>query len=463
MEAGKKLENFCRGILEEVKEKKMSANPLVSKEGLLAQIDPVFQLSLDRFSEFPPIPEISTVYNPFVKFEDAPKLIKYQRLITELPDYWMDLIDLFERILTPEIRTWLYNKIAPFMPNLKESGRGWYSSRRESGVFTRLFAEKYKRDEFYARIFPVLRELPKKAPEIILPSGKIKKVKPPKETCSTITVCERNFKIMCCYLLNGLMEEQRIKLQLVEIDIVSCHARVLCYLFPNRTPLLSAVFREERNLWGETISYIPSHIAEVMSKTSSPKKLVKIVAYKTLQSGLVSHKSILKAIKDSIYELSEEDQSTVVETLRNNPVLAEFRTLFKEVGRRADVDNLRVYSVFQEHPLEFKRVSEEENSSPKREQVEVKGSRGYSSNPFRFCSSVLVGVEMLILCGIVRTLSQHRIGLPINLEHDGCLCLIDISKGPLDIDRMNSHFSKILYEATSISNMKLEVKHLDFS
>lgn len=65
------------------------------------------------------------------------------------------------------------------------------------------------------------------------------------------------------------------------------------------------------------------------------------------------------------------------------------------------------------------------------------------------------------MCVIITTLGVNKLGIPIN-EHDGCLCLIDVSQGPFDIDKFNADFSKILYETTSISNMKLEIKMLDF-
>lgn len=101
-------------------------------------------------------------------------------------------------------------------------------------------------------------------------------------------------------------------------------------------------------------------------------------------------------------------------------------------------------------------------NDPSYKQVISSRGRLYSSNPFRFCSSVLVGVEFVVLCAIINCLGYNQIGIPINLEHDGCLCLIDVSQGPFDIDKFNADFSKILYETTSISNMKLEIKMLDF-
>jgi hypothetical protein len=205
---------------------------LRGKLDLMNEIGTKFRSAIEDFSNFPKVPTVATNYNPFVQFEDGKRLIEYQEGILRLPEYWLPLIDLFEEVLTPEIRTWVYNKIAPSMPITRESGRGWYGAKRNNGVFTCLFAERYKRDEYYARIFPVPRTIPPTSPEVILPSGKIGRPKAPKLTCSTITGCERNFKTLCCYLLNGLMEQANVKAQLVEIDIVSCHARVLCYLFP---------------------------------------------------------------------------------------------------------------------------------------------------------------------------------------------------------------------------------------
>lgn len=317
------------------------------------------------------------------------------------------------------------------MPSSKESGRGWYTSKRENGFFAQLLAKKYKRDEFYARIFPVPVDIDQIEEQVqLIKASDNKKRQKPKATCSTITGSERNYKTLCIFLLNGLLEKGQVKAQFVEIDIVSCHARVLCLLFPDKTPLLNAVFKEGRNLWGEIISYIPSEIETIISKTTSAKKIVKIVAYKTLQSGLVKHESILKAIKDSIYGLSQEDQYTVVEAMRTNPVLTEFRTLFKEISRRANDNNLRVYSLFQGRPLEY-----DPDVDRKKDQVVIRGGRGYSSNPFRFCSSILVGVELIVLCGIINTLSSEELGIPVSLEHDGCLCLIDVSEGPLDMGK----------------------------
>jgi len=67
---------------------------------------------------------------------------------------WPSVVNIFEEILNPSVRTSLYNQFAPFMPSKKESGRGWYSPKREKGVVAQLFPSRYKLDEFYARIFP---------------------------------------------------------------------------------------------------------------------------------------------------------------------------------------------------------------------------------------------------------------------------------------------------------------------
>lgn len=84
------------------------------------------------------------------------------------------------------------------------------------------------------------------------------------------------------------------------------------FFFPDKTPNLTTIFKEDRNLWKETIAFIPDNIVALIETRVPAKKLVKIVAYKTPQSGIVNHQGIFKTISDFIHDLSPQDQNEVI-------------------------------------------------------------------------------------------------------------------------------------------------------
>ena len=437
-------------------------SPLNKTASLIKSLPQLFKLVLKKQKTIDLLPFIDTVYNPFEPFEGAQKLIQSQETLTKLPELlWIEIVNLFEEILPPATRSWLYDQVSPNMPSFTKTGRSWYSANRKIGIITTLFPQKYKREEFYARIFPTPLD-----PDKALRLAKTKKQRDESQKCSTITACDRKYKILCVSILNGLMQKEGIKARFVEIDLVSCHARVLCYLFPEKTVLLTKIFEEDFSLWDEIISHIPKDILLIIERKTLPKKLVKIVAYKILQSGLNKPDSILKAIEGFLRDLTDAEKDTVVESLRQNPVLDEFRTLFKEVSYRVNKGNCQVFSMFQESPLiyaNFDKNPELKDATREHKNKTFKhGGKTYTGNSFRLCSSILVGVEQLMLCGLATVLFQNQLGVPLCFEHDGCLCLIDESRGEIDLSLLNQRFSELLLERAGIANLKLEIKSLEF-
>jgi hypothetical protein len=124
--------------------------------------------------------------------------------------------------------------------------------------------------------------------------------------------------------------------------------------------------------------------------------------------------------------------------------------------------------MFDEKPIRFEQKpfsstkSEANKKDNKRHTVEETPSGGKTKNLIRCCSSILVGVEFLTLLGIVKELSQGKIGIPVSYEHDRCLCLVDERNGPFNLENTQRIFHEIMVESTKFSLMELELKELEF-
>jgi hypothetical protein len=147
------------------------------------------------------------------------------------------------------------------------------------------------------------------------------------EGFSTLSGCERGFKRLIINYYNDLMYSEGLKFRFVEIDLVSCHSRVLAGLFPAKTPNLTRIFSSNLRLWDEIISCIPAHIVDLIEKEEKTKSLVKIVAYKTLQTGGLK-KEKMTQVHDRLNFLEENEHNQVLDALEKNEVLKAFCTLF---------------------------------------------------------------------------------------------------------------------------------------
>jgi len=232
--------------------------PLVNPECHLSGLRDLYEQAMILFHKLPRLPVLNTHYNPSQEFFEARFLDEFRETLLDLLQRnWEEIWNLFERVLTPELRSWWFEQMAPHMPPLRVGGKSFYSVKRKLGVVTTLFPRKYMTQPFYDRLLTAPVDLPedlvrveptvkkRKSKSSSLTDGTKKK----KDTCSTLTSTQRHYKSLCVNVLNRLLKDHGAHLTLVEIDLVSCHARVLSYLYPLQTPELRRIFRENASLW----------------------------------------------------------------------------------------------------------------------------------------------------------------------------------------------------------------------
>lgn len=193
-----------------------------------------------------------------------------------------------------------------------------------------------------------------------------------------------------------------------ELDIVSCHLKILASLDIG-TPQLAQLFREKKNVWKSIIGTLSLETQKDFD-FSFLKACVKKLAYKCLQGGRIdSIESIRGTLKDEERILNRNLRGLCVE-LNQNALLKEFDRLNVEIMDRFNrTQTAQVYTPLSESPFILKSGI-----------VEGKTHDSVTVNPCRLASQVVIGVEvfelMLLLEGMV-VLGYPWI--PISLHHDG--------------------------------------------
>lgn len=487
------VNNFLHQNLVEIFSKEMSDEEMSNISIVLKDLESLFDSSLHSYKTIPDIPREITDYNPFRRYKNVKELSQFRDIIKNLPiDHWGQIVDLFETLMPPSKRLAMYNRIRERMPlkgaiitKGKNRGlrNGWFRSNRDhSNVCTVLFPSQYRAEPYYGRLFPApMSELPE-SPALLQREESIyeendrgldgdvsdkkavKSGKVGRKRISILSGTDRSYKRFILNYLNMLMSLHGIRLRFVEIDLVSCHARILTELFPERTPELTRIFVNKLNLWKEIISSIPRSIVELIEKKDSVKAIVKIVAYKTLQIGSLEM-GLKDEVPDRLSFLNSNDRSLVLSSLSRNAVLKEFCSLQQAVTdyeNRMKSRDLTVsfYSMFDEFPLSLVD-SRKINRQIRHVEISEIG-HGITTSSIRCCSFILVSIEFISLLGIIKALSVGQYGLPVILEHDGCLCLVDERNGPFDVELANQTFQQILKDSTNLSLMEIELKSLDF-
>jgi hypothetical protein len=406
-------------------------------------LEPAFAKGVKKFSNLHPLPKIAYNLDPFEKNPDAKHFLCFQQQVCEAPhQYWPELLDLLESIFPPDIRTSLYKMIQVYMPLKSGSNKGWFANNREKGVCSSLFPYAYRTGEHYDRLFPKrIGDLPKLD----------EKNRESWEPSSVLYGTHRSYKTFLIRILNRLMKENDLPFLFLEVDIASCHARVVASLFKEQTPNLNRVFSEGTNLWSGIILALPPGIVSLINIHTPVKGIVKIVAYKVLQTGLLNFKHVFKAIHEFLFNLSEGEIAQVVNAFVENEVIQEFRALFAAVERKIQYGNPVIYGIFSENPLIY------DPSFNKDEKITAVGR---TNNSFRLCSSALVSIESYILLMMIQVFSEKGNVIPISLEHDGCLWLVNEREKPFDIQEYDEYLWSNFVKKVELQKMSLEVKTL---
>jgi hypothetical protein len=170
-------------------------------------------------------------------------------------------------------------------------------------------------------------------------------------------------------------------------------------------------------------------------------------------------------IEERLGFLDPTSRGEVIDILENDPVLTEFTVLFSESQQRLRLGHLEIHSLFSKKSLEFRRsrdyVRPETQAERRKETVETdKGV--YTPQIIRCCSSVLVGVEHLLLILLVQT-HNKGFGIPISFEHDGCLSLVDLRDGDFDLHKFNQEFKIAVQNCAGFKMMETEFKEVNIS
>ena len=318
-------------------------------------------------------------YRPFSEYRASEQVAKAYKAMLHMPALWSDLALQLEQLQPPSVRNMIYKRLG----SADQRERSWFTAKRSGGIMGFIIPTLYERcDNKYPRVKPVGSSTSKLGPLGVHKAFRKAVLGDLNERISPLEWC------------------------LVEVDIVSCHLRILAGL-NLQTPLLIQTLGERKNIWKNMISNL-SETIRFEFPFPFLKACVKKLAYKCLQGGRIDSPEAIYKTLTADQKLIGKDLKDLSTELCKNQLLQEFDCLNREVVER--FDRLGRVEVFT--PIDVGGFVLEPTGLPSGE--------GRTSNACRIASQVVTGVEVLEILILLEGIRKLQLPwVPLSLHHDG--------------------------------------------
>lgn len=207
--------------------------------------------------------------------------------------------------------------------------------------------------------------------------------------------------------------------KIIEVDLVSCHMKILADLDLG-TPQLSRLMTSGGNIWQEIIGTLSKEIVDEFG-FKYLKAASKRLGYKCLQGGRINTPDRIKKTLESDARQLNKDLNNLAIEFHKNSLLQKVDKLNVEIMERYErLKFVNVFTPMDERPYRLNKPEFEHAGNVRHADM---GATTY--NPCRLASQVVTGVEMLQLVTIIEGIRKLALNwIPISLDHDGCALLV---------------------------------------
>lgn len=204
------------------------------------------------------------------------------------------------------------------------------------------------------------------------------------------------------------------------------------------------MFENDESIWEEFARFFAEEMITLIGGPLVLKAWSKIVAYKCLQGGSVTHDGILTSLgPKGLSEMDAQNKEIFIKCFEQNPVLKEFNTLNQSLQDRRYLGQYMVgekLKVFP--PTNYKLLYLSNNA------LENTSFLYATDNLCRIASQVVVGGENWVLMLALEAIRRNKIRvIPIIYEYDGFLVLVEIDKSKQCLEQLNTCLQPLLKEA----------------